>query len=79
MGERDDAPQVEVVAVAPAQRLDDRLGAGERLQAAAVAAAADRARLVDGEVPELAGRAREAVVEPAAQHQPGADPVAAFT
>ena len=55
---RDDAAQREPVAVAAAQRLEDRLGAGERLQAAAVAAAADRPALVDRHVADLAGGAR---------------------
>ena len=45
------------------------------LQAAPVAAPADRPVLVDGEVPDLAGRARAAPEHLAAEDQPGADAV----
>src|SRR4051812_2007968 len=56
-GGGDGALERELGPVARAQQLDDRGTARERLQAAAVAAAADRAALVDEEVPELAGGA----------------------
>ena len=58
---------------AAAQRFEHRLGAGERLEAAAVAAAAHRPGLVDRQVAELARRAGEAVVEPPAEDEAGTD------
>ncbi len=57
-------------------RLEQRehiAGRGEGLQAAPVAAAADGARLVEGDVADLAGRAAGAAVDLAADHQAGAD------
>ena len=69
----DDLAQGQAVAVAAAQRLEDGLGAGEGLQAAAVAAAADRAAVVDRHVADLAGGAARAVVEAAVEDEAGAD------
>ena len=51
----------------------DRDRARDRLEAAAVAAAADRAARVDEHVADLAGDAAEAAVGPAAEDEPGAD------
>ena len=73
VNERDDLIERQAVAVAGAQQLDDRAAAGHHLQAAAVAAAADRAGLVDEDVAELACRPARAAVELAAEDQPGAD------
>ena len=70
---RDDRAAVEAVAVAAPQQLGQRVGAGDGLQAAAVAAAADGAVGVDEHVAELAGQALGAAVEAAVEHQPGAD------
>ena len=61
------------VAVAAAQHLEQRAGRGGRLEAAAVAAAADGALGVDEDVAELAGHAAGAAVEPPAEDQPRAD------
>ena len=61
------------LAVAAAQHLEQRAGRGRGLQAAAVAAAADRALGVDEHVAELAGHPAPAAVQPAAEDQPGAD------
>lgn len=49
-------------------------GGGEGLQAAAVAAAAHRARFVEGDVADLAGRAPGAPVDVPVDHQARADP-----
>ena len=68
-----DRAPVEAVAVAAPQQLGQRVGAGDGLQAAAVAAAADRAVGVDEHVAELAGEALRAAVQAAVEHQPGAD------
>ena len=70
----DDLAQREAVAVAAAQGLEDGFGAGEGLQAAAVAAAADRPAVVDRHVADLAGGASRAVVEPPVEDEAGADP-----
>ena len=55
------------------EQVGDRPGRGKRLEAAAVAAAADRAALGDQRVADLARRPADPVLEPAAGDQPGAD------
>ena len=59
--------------MARAQERHQRRARGERLEAAAVAAAADRAVLVDEHVPDLPGRAAVPVVRAAVDDQAGAD------
>src|SRR5262249_8671408 len=58
---------------AGAQQRDERGAGRQRLQAAAVAAAADRPGLVDGHVADLAGHAASAVIRAPVDDQPGAD------
>ena len=62
-----------VVAVRGPQQLDQVAGARVGLQAAAVAAAAHPAGLVQRDVPDLAGRAADAPVHAAAHQDAGAD------
>src|SRR5205823_4407034 len=73
LGELEHLPKVEVGAVAAAQRVDDPLLAGERLEAAAVAAAADQAVLVEDHVPDLARGAVAPAVDVALEVQACAD------
>src|SRR5829696_1565448 len=67
-----DGAAVEALAVAAGEQLGERVGAGHGLQAAAVAAAAQRAVGVDEHVAELAGQALRAAVQAPVEHQPGA-------
>ena len=63
-------------ALARREERQQRGAAGVRLEAAAVAAAADRAVLVDRHVADLAGLAVDAAEQVAADDEPGADRVA---
>src|SRR5215210_5792420 len=67
--EAHDGAAVEVVAVAAAQQVGQRVRAGHRLQAAAVAAAAHGPVGVDQDVAELAGESLGAAVEAAVEHE----------
>src|SRR5918999_2002319 len=64
----------ELLAEAAGQQAGDGRRAGVGLEAAAVAAAADVAGLVDRRVADLAGRAAGPLEQPAADHDPRADP-----
>ncbi len=57
----------------PFRQLDERARARQRLEAAALAAAADRALLLDDRVADLAGHPCRSVEQPAVHDQPGAD------
>jgi hypothetical protein len=72
VGLGDDLAQCEPAAVPTPERFEDRLGAGERLEAAAVAAAADGPGLVDRYVADLACGTGGAVVEAAVKDGPRA-------
>ena len=58
----------------PAREAQQRILAGEPLQAASSATAAGWSVGVDGQMAELAGEARRPAKQLAAQHHPGADP-----
>ena len=64
----------QVGAVRRPQQREQRVGRGDGLEAAAVAAPAHGALLDDEHVAELAGEAGRAAVQPAVEDEPGADP-----
>ena len=65
--------QRQVGAVRGAEEGDERSGGRDRLQAAAAPAAANGSLRAHLDVPQLAGDAGRAVIEAAAEHEPGAD------
>ena len=69
----DEPTDAQVAAVRGAQQLEQGIGRGDRLETAAVAAAANGAFGADADVAELACEAGDAAMEPAVDHDPGAD------
>src|SRR5690606_30379366 len=72
LGPEEHVPHGEV-AVRPPQAVDDRTRAGDRLEAAAVAAPAQRTTLDDPDVPDLPGRTGTSVDQGAVDDQTHAD------
>ena len=72
-GQLDHPLHRQIRSVAGLEQRQDVAGGGEGLQAAAVAAAADRAGFVQRDVPDLARRAAGAAVDLTVDHQAGAD------
>src|SRR4051794_2049632 len=68
----DDLMERQLASVPAPERFEHALRADERLEAPAVAAAADRPGLVDREVADLACRSGEAAVDVSVKHEAGA-------
>src|SRR5260370_40313455 len=71
--ELDDPAEGQRLLAALAHELEDRRARRHRLETPPVPAVAEQAALVEGRVPDLAGRPRRATQELAVDHEPGAD------